>query len=126
MNDKEKTMKNLLGLLAIAAFAGNCLMQEPTAPPLPSAFLYSSVTASVNCAKHGEAGCASEKDGKDVGAKSGTSCAMAILGFFQVGDMSLKAAAAEGKITQINSVDYSQTNALGSLYFQKCLIVNGK
>ncbi|EHQ07008.1 hypothetical protein Lepil_2332 [Leptonema illini DSM 21528] len=109
-----------------AAIALASCATGPIDPPLGSAAIYSGTKANLNCYAGGEGGCAAEKDGKVVGTKTGEACASAVLGLIQTGDMSLKAAAADGKITEVTSVDYSNTQVLGSIYLQKCLIVNGK
>ena len=123
-----KISKLLLSLLSGAAFLilSNCITIDPIAPPLPSTYLFSSTKANLNCNAGGENGCASEKDGKAVGVKTGEACTSAILALVQTGDMSLKAAAADGKINEVQSVDYKSTTILGSVYMQKCLVVNGK
>lgn len=111
--------------LAAAFLFSSCIALDPIAPPLPSAYFYSDTKANLNCGADGENGCASQKDGKPVGTKTGEACTSAILALVQMGDMSLKAAAAKGNISNVTSVDYSNTNVLGSVYLKKCLIVNG-
>ena len=115
-----------LAFLILAPANGCMIMGGPTDPPLPSASLFSSTSANVNCRLHGQAGCASAHGGRPVGRRSGEACTTAILGFVQFGDMSLKAAAKDGRIRNVYSVDYSAMNLLGSLYMRKCLIVNGQ
>ncbi|BDA77738.1 hypothetical protein LPTSP3_g06680 [Leptospira kobayashii] len=64
--------------------------------------------------------------GQTVGAKTGEACSSIFLfGVIGTGDMSIATAARNGKITKIGTVDYSQLNVLGSLYFEKCTIVSG-
>ena len=98
---------------------------NPLDPPA-SGSIYVGVKGSVNCSEHGEAGCASEKDGKPVGSKIGEACATSILGLIATGDMSLKAGAAAGNITKVMSIDYSNTTILGSVLVSKCILVNGE
>lgn len=95
-------------------------------PPVPSALIVNKTKASINCEHTGDDGCAAAKEGKPVGSHSGEACAHSVLALIQVGDMSLKAAAADGKITEVQSVDYSASSFLFSVYAQRCLIVNGK
>ena len=44
-----------------------------------------------------------------VGAKEGKACAQSILGMFATGDASIKAAAANGGISRIDSIDHHST-----------------
>lgn len=122
----KKSSLMVVGGAAIAFSSCMVTMPGPTQPPLPSAVIYNGTTSNLNCEAGGENGCAAGKDGKAVGTKTGTACTFAVLGLIQAGDMSLKAAAAEGKITEVQSVDISATAILGSVYAKKCLIVNGK
>jgi hypothetical protein len=62
--------------------------------------------------------------GGRVGAKEGRACAKSILGLVATGDASIKAAAAAGGITQINSVDHYTRNMLG-IMGDFCTIVRG-
>lgn len=61
----------------------------------------------------------------DVGGRTGESCATGILGLISTGDASVKAAAAQGNIGTINSVDYHKDAILGSAYVKMCTRVNG-
>ena len=61
----------------------------------------------------------------NVGNKSGKACATGYLGLVSLGDASVKAAAAQGNVGTIHSVDYSNENILGSLVAKTCTIVNG-
>jgi hypothetical protein len=63
---------------------------------------------------------------KGIGTKSGTACTQGVLGLVQWGDSSLKAAAEEGKITQVKSMDISQYSILFYVYSKTCVIVNGE
>ena len=61
--------------------------------------------------------------GDKVGAKEGRACAQSILGVFATGDASIKAAAAAGGITRIDSVDHHSTWKL--VMGEYCTIVRG-
>ena len=61
--------------------------------------------------------------GDKVGAKEGRACAQSILGVFATGDASIKAAAAAGGITRIDSVDHHSTWTV--VMGQYCTIVRG-
>jgi hypothetical protein len=61
--------------------------------------------------------------GDKVGAKEGQACAQSILGMFATGDASIKAAAAAGGITRIDSVDHHSTWMV--VMGQYCTIVRG-
>ena len=58
-----------------------------------------------------------------VGKKEGKACATSYLGVFAIGDASIKAAAAEGRITKIDSVEADVTNLVVIGTF--CTIVRG-
>ena len=112
--------KKTLILAAMAAFMmvlANC-GSAPLAPA-GSGSLYTGVTANYNCLSN-DSGCVGE-----VGSKTGKACTSAILGLIATGDMSIKAAAANGGISKVTSVDYSQSAILGGLYVTSCTIVNG-
>ncbi|TGN17718.1 hypothetical protein EHS15_16345 [Leptospira idonii] len=73
-----------------------------------------------------EAGCVWGKDGgKPVGAKTGRACTNSILGLIRSGDMSIAAAAKQGGITKVQSVDAEINSLLGSVLVESCLLVNG-
>ena len=61
--------------------------------------------------------------GDRVGAKEGQACAQSILGVFATGDASIKAAAAAGGITKIDSVDHHSTWMV--VMGEYCTIVRG-
>jgi len=61
--------------------------------------------------------------GDRVGAKEGQACAKSILGMVATGDASIKAAAAAGGITKIDSVDHHSTWMV--VMGQYCTIVRG-
>ncbi len=62
--------------------------------------------------------------GDMIGAKEGTSCAQSVLGLVATGDASYKAAARDGGITKIDSVDFYVRNIVGILA-EYCTIVRG-
>lgn len=63
--------------------------------------------------------------GPGQGTKTGEACASSILGLIAVGDASLKAAKADGGITQVAHVDHDSFSILG-LYASSCTIVVGQ
>ena len=62
--------------------------------------------------------------GSSVGNKEGRACAQSILGLVATGDATIKAAAADGGINNIGSVDHYTRNILGILG-EFCTIVRG-
>ncbi len=62
--------------------------------------------------------------GSTVGSKEGTACVETILGLIARGDASIKAAAADGGIRKIASVDHRTENILG-IFARFCTIVRG-
>ncbi|MCX7048280.1 MAG: TRL-like family protein [Candidatus Sumerlaeota bacterium] len=54
-----------------------------------------------------------EGKGLPLGSKSGTASTESILGLVAWGDASLKTAAANGRLTKINHVDYEYLNVIG-------------
>ena len=62
--------------------------------------------------------------GSRVGNKEGVSCAQSILVLVATGDASIKAAARDGGITKIDSVDHYTRNILG-IMGEFCTIVRG-
>ncbi len=102
---------------------------DSTARPPASGSIWQGTAQNANCAwvvdEQGNYGCTG-KDGKAVGSKTGKACASSILGLIQTGDMSLAAAAKNGGISKVNSVDISRKALLVSLWSQHCLHVNGE
>lgn len=62
--------------------------------------------------------------GDRVGSREGKACAETILGLIATGDASIKAAAMNGGITNIDSVDHYTRNVLG-IIGEFCTIVRG-
>ena len=103
-------MKKLLGLLVLiggAVCLSGCMAVYSPAIGVLFAEVYGPIDA-----------------GDQVGAKEGTSCAQSILGLVATGDASIKAAAKDGGITRIDSVDHYSRNVLGILG-EFCTIVRG-
>ena len=63
--------------------------------------------------------------GAGTGTKTGQACATSILGWFGLGDASVTAAMADGKLTQVAHVDHDITGILG-LYAKSCTTVSGQ
>jgi hypothetical protein len=61
--------------------------------------------------------------GDRVGSKMGKACASSIAGIFATGDASIATAAANGGITQIDSVDHHSKNRV--IFGEFCTIVRG-
>ena len=59
------------------------------------------------------------------GSKTGEAKCMSILGLVAVGDCSVEAAAKEGKINKVSTVDYKNISVLG-LYTEVKVIVTGE
>ncbi len=101
-------------LLAISlAFSlGGCQFTAPVVPP--TGLFYSDIKAPMDI----------DLDKTAVGAKSGEAMVTTILGVVATGDCSIKAAAQNGGITTIESVDYKFFNVLG-VYQTFTTIVHG-
>ncbi len=65
----------------------------------------------------------SQKDG--VGAKTGEACAFSVLGLVAMGDAGIKAAATQGGINNVKSMDMRNMAILGSVYAKHCTVVYG-
>jgi len=115
----------LAGLAAGILFSMGSIACATGIAPQQGGSLYSSVKGNWNCNLPDEASCVGQSGPKAAGAKTGEACTSQILGLIQTGDMSLKTAASNGGISQVASIDYSQTRILGSLYGQNCIMVNG-
>lgn len=61
--------------------------------------------------------------GDSVGSKMGEACASSIAGIFATGDASIKTAAMNGGISNIESVDHHSTNLV--IFGKYCTIVRG-
>lgn len=99
----------LAGLLLVSAlFLSGCALT-----PLQIALFYTDVK--FHTGDHNQ----------KIGSKVGESCASNILGLVNIGDASVKEAAAKAGIKEITSIDYKITNILG-LYGTLCVIVTGE
>lgn len=112
-------MRIVHGLLAlgIAISVSGC-MSAGWQPP--GGFVYNN-SSGINPATVVEA-----SDGTRASSKTGTACAMGVLGMFGWGDMSLKAAKADGGITRVDALDYAATDILLGLYSKHCTTVSGQ
>lgn len=61
----------------------------------------------------------------DVGGKSGKSCISSYVGMIALGDASVKAAAKDGGISKVYTVDSSTTAILGGVFTRQCTMVSG-
>jgi hypothetical protein len=108
-NRSNRTLSNLAKLvLAVAAvaFLGAC---QVVASPVRGIWMQN-VGAPIDA-------------GDKVGDREGKACATSYLGIVAVGDASIKAAAAAGGITRIDSVDAEATNMIVIGKF--CTVVRG-
>lgn len=133
MNSKFKTWA-LLSLALAAAVSMSC--QSSRLDPPGSGSIFASTKVNHNCqssavsggfsggGSFGDANCVGNAGPRAVGSKSGEACASSILGLIQTGDMSMKAAAENGGLKTVSSVDASHMHVLG-LYQKNCIIVNG-
>jgi len=110
--------------ITLSSMLGSCAILFPAPLTPQSGSLYTSVKANHNCLLGEEGGCVGAEGPKAVGARSGSSCSSTILGLISSGDNSVKTAADNGGITQVASIDYSNSNVLG-FWVQSCIIVNG-
>lgn len=60
-----------------------------------------------------------------IGAKTGESCAMSILGVVGLGDASIASAAKAGGVTKVSTVDSDNFQVLG-VYAKNCTVVTGE
>jgi hypothetical protein len=93
-----KHLKLVLSVFCIMAFVG-------CAGPYSGGALFSDYKA-LNCAP-------SDSSGLVPGAKTGEATMVNYLGWVATGDASIAAAAANGSITKINTVDYKYNSILG-------------
>ncbi len=105
-------MKKIVVLLTVTLLAGSSVgcIGAPVVPPL--GLLYTNMDAPI----FGGAG--------DVGSRRGEASVTAILGLFSWGDGSVKAAAANGGISDVKRVDYHFTNVIG-IYQHYTTVVHG-
>jgi hypothetical protein len=96
----------LLALLVLATTLTSCSSVSPI-----NGSLYTETTAGLS-------------GNGPMGSKKGEACMVAVLGVAR-GDVSIEAAAKDGKIKDISHVDSKSFNILG-IYTQYCTIVYGK
>jgi hypothetical protein len=109
MHSGENEMKKIGVLLAIAAclpLAGCISVDTPA-----RGILYTDVKGPIGA-------------NGTIGAKSGKACSQAILGLIAQGDSSIEAAAANGGIKSVTTVDHHTTNLLG-IIGTFCTVVRG-
>ena len=110
-------MKKLLkehSLILVAALLSASLACAGISPLDPGGYgsVFTSYSANYNC-RTADSGCVGQAP-KPVGTKTGRACTSGLLfGLLAFGDQSLQAAAADGGITRVTSVDYSYTHFLG-------------
>jgi len=103
-------IRKLITLAALAFLSSGCAMSM--ANPV-TGFLYSGTQGTTAAT------------GNPIGAKTGESCAMSILGAVGLGDASAAAAAKAGGITKISTVDSDNFVILG-VYAKNCTVVTGE
>lgn len=102
-------MKKVSALVAILAAAG---LLAGCATPMAVGTLYTSTVTGVSAT------------GTSAGSKVGQACTTSIFSLVAVGDGSIAAAKADGRITNVTSVDYTADNILG-IYGSYCTVVRG-
>lgn len=122
----------IVAVIAIACSGVGGGSGQPTIQPAGSGSIMDNVKSNQNCTWAGdittnnESGCVWGKDGgKPVGEKTGKACSTSILNAIRSGDMSIAAAAKQGGIKKVQSVDASINTILNSLYVESCILVNG-
>jgi hypothetical protein len=101
-------MKKIIALSSIVAAAA---LLASCATPFAVGTLYTGTTTGLSATG-------------GAGTKTGQACTTSILSVVATGDGSIAAAKADGRITNVTSVDYSANNILG-IYGQYCTIVKG-
>jgi|SRR5688572_21882670 hypothetical protein len=103
-------IRNLIILSALATLSSGCAMSMSN-PVTGWAYSGTQGTTAVTASP--------------IGAKTGESCAMSILGVVGIGDASAVAAAKAGGITKISTVDSDNFGVLG-VYAKNCTVVTGE
>jgi hypothetical protein len=103
-------IRNLIILSALATLSSGCAMSMAT--PV-TGFIYTGDQGTVAVTAN------------PIGAKTGESCAMSILGVVGIGDASSVAAAKAGGITKISTIDSDNFGILG-VYAKNCTVVTGE
>ena len=96
-------MSKRLAWLAPIALLGGCagMYSAPVVPP--GGWIYSNISAPID----------TDANATAPGAKSGSASTESLLGLFAWGDASTTAAAANGGLSKVNSLDYDFMNVLG-------------
>ena len=110
-----KSMRTLVFAFGLSVPAAGCATFAETPPP---GLIY---TGAKGVARSTRAEMTSEKPGPN----TGTACTKGVLGLASWGDMSLKAAKANGHITKVHTLDFSSFNVLG-FYMRNCTIITGE
>ena len=96
-------IKTILAVMTVFLLTA-CGTRAPYSPP--QAFMYSDIKAPLS----------TEFNNTDLGNKKGEASTFSFLGLISVGDISLEAAARNGRITKVKHADYRHFNVL---FFQK-------
>lgn len=104
----KKALLLATAIASAAALSGCAVASAPV-----TGVLYSDVTYPVNATSN------------DQGPKTGEASASSILGIFATGDASIAAAARNGGITKVKTVDVNATSFLG-FYVKYTVIVTGE
>ena len=106
-------MSKLLGGLSLVAVAAMVMLLTGCASPMPTGILYTEVTLPAIATSNAQA------------EKVGVSECTSILALVAMGDASIEAAARNGGITKIHSVDWEAKNILG-IYGTYRTVVRGE
>jgi hypothetical protein len=103
----------VLGMLSLVVGLGGCMIVDaPIRGVLGTEVIWGDIATSEASSPNSPA------------VKEGKACAESILGLLARGDASVRAAKANGKITEVSSVDHSARNLLG-IVGEWCTIVRG-
>lgn len=94
-------------IFAVSVLTGCAVVRSPV-----SGFVVTNVQAPVAYGQNGQS------------EKTGTGCAISILGLVAVGDASINSAMSNGQITNVTSIDHTSLSVLG-LYARFCTVVRG-
>lgn len=97
-------MKKSLAIIALSVLVLSGCTTAPFSPP--QTLIYTDFKAPLT----------TEFNNTDLGSKMGTSSSFSFLGLFSIGDVSISAAAKDGRIKTVKYADYSHFNIL---FFQK-------
>ena len=103
----------VLGMLSLVVGLGGCMIVDaPIRGVLGTEVIWGDIATSEASSPNSPA------------VKEGRACAESIMGLLARGDASVRAAKANGKITEVSSVDHSARNLLG-IVGEWCTIVRG-